>query len=138
MPAASKWYQNPKIAVPVLVALIGLISTIATLEPWKDDSPPPTPTPVPTPSPTPEPVLSFPVVVIDDVTGDPIPGAAVMTDEQGGATETDSQGRCTLSVRPRQSKLRITVRRDGYDTRNVELTVFDGMDPVRIRLQKKI
>jgi len=141
--AARKWYQDPKIAVPVLVALIGLVGTVVTVAPWKDktkeDQPKVTPTPTPVetvPSPAPEPVVAFPVVVIDDETGDHIAGVQVVADEQGVSTETDSQGRCTLSVRPGQGKLRVTVSRNGYQTRNVELTVFEGMDPARIRLQR--
>jgi hypothetical protein len=152
--AARKWYQNPKFSVPVAVALVGLIGTIVTVlwsrqeeaaDKAQSDSPPATTVPasstgttttVPPPFPTPPPVVSFPVVVIDDVTRDHIAGARIVADEQGVSTETDSQGRCTLSVRPGQSKLRVTVSRPGYRTQNVELTVFEGMDPARIRLQK--
>jgi len=141
-----RWYQNPKIAVPVFLALIGLAGTVVKVVVGKDEEKKEKATPSQvatttapassTPTPAPEPVVAFPVVVIDDATGDHIAGAQVVADEQGVSTETDSQGRCTLSVRPGQGKLRVTVSRTGYKTQNVELTVFAGMDPARIRLQK--
>jgi len=144
--AAMKWYQNPKIAVPVFVALIGLAGTVVTVMQKKDEPkkegaslPQVTPTPSPlkaAPSPAPEPAVSFPVVVVDVVNDNHIAGAQVVADEQGVSTETDSHGRCTLNVRPGQGKLRVTVSRPGYKTQNVELTVFEGMDPARIRLQR--
>lgn len=146
--AARKWYQNSKVAVPVLVALIGLAGTVVTVVIGKDglgrkpETPATQPAQGPPPSagittiPAPGPVISFPVIVIDDTTGDHISGAQIVADEQGISTETDSQGRCSLSVRPGQGKLRVTVSRLGYRTQNVELTVFEGMDSARIRLQK--
>ncbi len=146
MAVKKRWYQDPKIAVPVFLALIGLTGTIVKVVAGKDEArkekPPPsqvatTTTPASsTPAPAPESLVSFPVVVIDDATGDHIASAKIVADEQGISTETDSQGRCTLSVRPGQGKLRVTVSHSGYKTQNVELTVFAGMDPARIRLQK--
>ena len=148
--AARKWYQNSKVAVPVLVALIGLAGTVVTVlvEKNKPDGKQKTPaqsSPAPQPAepgskpavpPDPGPVVSFSVIVIDDATEDRIARAQIIADEQGVSTETDSQGRCTLSVRPGQHKLRVTVSRSGYKTQNIELTVFEGMDPARIRLHK--
>jgi hypothetical protein len=148
--AARRWYQTPKVAVPVLVGLIGLTGTVLTVVTRKDGPGKPK-TPIqsgpdlqpeqtiskPAAPPDPRPVASFPVIVIDDATGDHIAGAQVMADEQGVSTETDSQGRCTLNVRPGHENLRVTISRPGYQTKNVELTVFEGMDAARFRLQRK-
>ncbi len=123
--ATRKWYQDPRIAVPVAVALIGLVGTAITVLGGSKSARPTAATEAP---------LTFPVVVIDNATGDHIAGARVLVDEQGVSVETDSQGRCTLSVRPGQGKLRVTVSSPGYRTQNVELTIFEGMDPARIRL----
>lgn len=151
--ATRKWYQDPKFSVPVTVALIGLVATIVTIRGGRQEaakesqggSPPaaeaPT-NPLATTSTAPPPppaasVVSFSVVVIDDSTGDHIPGTRIVADEQGISTETDSQGRSSLSARPGQAKLRVTVSHPDYRTQNVELTVFEGMDPARIRLQRR-
>lgn len=150
--ATRKWYQDPKFSVPVTVALIGLVATIVTVSGGRQEaaekkqSNPPSGTTAPAtsspgastaPPPPPVPVVSFPVVVIDDSTGDHIPRTRIVADEQGISTETDSQGRSSLSVRPGQAKLRVTVSHPDYRTQNVELTVFEGMDPARIRLQRR-
>jgi hypothetical protein len=149
--AARKWYQNSKVAVPVLVALIGLAGTVVTVVIGKDGPGGKTETPIessPSPQPAepaskpavlpdPVPVVSFPVIVMDDATGDHLAGAQVVADEQGVSKETDSQGRCTLTVRPGLGKLRVTISLQGYRTKNVELTVFKGMDAARFRLQRR-
>jgi hypothetical protein len=148
---ARKWYQTPKVAVPVLVALIGLAGAFVTAvieklgrggkpeTPIQSNQIPQSVEPFRKPAVPPDPVqaISFPIVVIDDATEDLLAGATVAADEQGVSKETDSQGRCTLTVLPGLGKLRITISLQGYQTKNVELTVFEGMDAARFRLQRR-
>lgn len=145
--APKKWYQDYRIFAPVAVALLGLVGTVLTLA-WnlnepnregKADSSPDirlTPPPVETPTMAQD-LVSFPVIVMDDRTDDRLANAEILLDEQGLSQETDTQGRCTLRVQPGRDRLRLTVSKHGYQTQNVELTVFEKMDPVRIRLQPK-
>lgn len=72
--------------------------------------------------------------VLDAVTDARISGATLVLDEQGSSRETDSNGRARLSVRPELDKVRVSVSAGGYAARNLELDVFEGMDPVRVLL----
>jgi hypothetical protein len=78
------------------------------------------------------------VVVLDSVTGQGIPGAHVLLDEQGVSQETDSQGRCTIAVRADLKKLRITISKPRYKIEDTEVDLFKGMNPLRVHLAQVV
>jgi len=145
--ANRKWYREAKLMVPaaatVLVAIIGVVgvwlktddAATAGKPVAQEEQPETAPTADPT-APTPSaPEARTVIVVLIDDTEERITGARILLDEQGISRETDSHGRVTLRVRTDLAKLRLTVSKAGYQTQNLELDVFEGMDPVRIRLK---
>jgi len=130
MAAKKKWYQDYRIATPIVLAIIGLLGTWITTrnnDARPKESPPAT-----------SPAANFTVIinVLDDKTENRLAGAKAVSDELGFLQESDSNGRCTVAIPSHLRKIRLTVSKSGYRTLNVELNVFDGMDPARIRLQK--
>lgn len=129
MPAA-KWYRDYRFMVPIVVAFFGLIGTWLSSREGRSGEHKQTVPPPPAPA-----TYSVIIVAIDDATEDRLASVAVKGDELGFSVETDSNGRCTVAVPAQVNKLRVTVSHPQYHTKNIELDVFEGMDPARIRLK---
>jgi len=131
MAAKKKWYQDYRIATPIVVAVVGVIGTWITTH-YNDEKPK---EPLPTTTAAPPASFALAINVIDDATDNRLAGAKIVSDELGFSKETDDQGRATVSIPSNLSKIRITVSMPKYRTQNVELSVYPEMDAARIRLQ---
>ncbi len=98
---AVPWYKDYRFVVPIVVALITLVGTLAWRWQRGDEKPPAT--------------HSILVVVSDAATDAPVPRARVWADGHGNPQRTENLGCATLVVPGRIDSLRIRAEKEGYE-----------------------